>query len=72
MTYQQKTDLELEKAMALKALRSNIRLHYSLQADRTINRLLPEWEMKIDDAIHRGQSVDMALSQVLGELEASE
>lgn len=61
----QKTDLEVEKTAALKAIRSNIRLKYSLMADEEINRVLPEWERRIDTALQDGQPLALDVASII-------
>ena len=53
----QKTELEVQKAAILKAIRSTIRLKYSLLADKELNDKLPEVERMIDDALQSGNAI---------------
>lgn len=64
----QKTALQLQKAAALKALRTGIRLKYSLLADEEINRLIPALETRIDDAIASGRQLELTVGQLLDEI----
>lgn len=59
-----KTNLEIQKAAILKAYRSAIRLKYSLVADEEIDRVLPEVEQRIDDAIQNGETVSFNPGEV--------
>lgn len=59
---QTKTDIEIQEAAALKAVRAAIRLKYSLMADAEIYRVLPQVEARIKAALAAGEplSIDPA------------
>jgi hypothetical protein len=54
----QKTSAELRRFAMIKALRSMIRLRFSLLADAELNRVLPEAEKAFDKALQRGELPD--------------
>ena len=56
---------ELEKARILKAVRANIRLKHSLEADEEINAKLPGIEKAIDRAINAGTVYELDIHSVL-------
>ena len=56
---------ELEKARLLKAVRANIRLKHTLEADAEINEKLPEIEAAIDRAIAAGTVYELDIRSVL-------
>lgn len=51
----QKTEIELQKALMIKVLRSQIRLKHTLEAERELNQVLPEAERQFDVAVQRGE-----------------
>lgn len=51
----QKTEIELQKALMVKVLRSQIRLKHTLEAERELNQVLPEAERQFDVAVQRGE-----------------
>ena len=53
----QLSDLEMDKAEALKDARTLIRRKYARMADRELNTRLPELEKLIDRAIQSGKSL---------------
>jgi hypothetical protein len=55
----QRSDIEQEKFELLSAARGMVRLRHRIEADRELNRVLPELERKIDSAIQSGKSFDM-------------
>ena len=61
----QKTDLEQQKAAALKALRAGIRLKHSLAADAEINDRLPAMEKEIDNALAEGRPLELTVGEIL-------
>ena len=64
----QKSELEQQRANALKALRSGIRLKHSLAADEEINQRLPELEARIDAALAAGEPLELTVGQILDEV----
>ena len=54
----QKTDIEVERAKMLKAIRAAVRLKHALAADEELNRVLPEAEAAFDKAVKRGELPD--------------
>lgn len=61
----QKTTLEMQKANALKALRTGIRLKYALLADEEINDRLPALEKEIDRALAEGEPLEITLGALI-------
>lgn len=62
------TDIEIERAAALKAYRTAIRLKYALMADREIARTLPEVEERINTAIALGKPLVLDPGEVFSEV----
>jgi histone H3/H4 len=54
---QRRTELEIQKAAIVKAVRTNIRLKHSLAADKEIAETLHEIEQRIDDALQAGTQI---------------
>lgn len=65
-----KDRVEFQKARALKAMRTAIRLKYALLADEEINRVLPELATAFDDAVTAGQPFELDIRSVFEEAEA--
>ncbi len=59
------SELDLQKKQLLKAVRSNIRLKYSLLADEELNEKLPEIERQIEVAIQAGEEFELDIASVL-------
>ena len=68
----QLSDVEVERARILKAVRTNIRLWYSLKADEKINELLPAIEQEANAALLRGDAYALDIRSVLDALEAED
>lgn len=62
-----RTELEVRKAAIMKAVRTNIRLKHSLNADEELNTKLPEVEKEIDLAMQSGSAYELDIKEVLGE-----
>jgi hypothetical protein len=60
-----KTELEIQKAGAIKAARSQIRLKYSLMADAEAARVLPELSRRIDAALQEGKPLALDIPSIL-------
>lgn len=60
-----KDDIAMRKAVLLKAVRSNVRLRHSVEADVELNEVLPEVERMFDSAVQRGElpSVEVLLKE---------
>jgi len=58
-----KTEEEMLWANFVKAVRSNVRLKYSLRADRELNTLLPELELRFAGALKHQQTLDLAVEE---------
>jgi hypothetical protein len=63
-----KTDIELQRAQMLKALRTAIRLKHGLAADRELNERLPELESQINEAIANGKSLELTVGGIFDEV----
>lgn len=61
------TDIEVQKAAALKAARAAIRLKHSLAADREIAAKLPGIEMQFEDALSSGEPFALDIASVIDE-----
>lgn len=64
-----KDDTEVAKAAARKAVRTAIRLKYSLLADAEVNRILPDVEAAMDAAIAAGKPYELDVRSVFEESE---
>lgn len=53
-----KTEIELQRAQMVKALRSTIRLKHALAADRELNEVLPEAVKEFDKQVAHGQLLE--------------
>jgi hypothetical protein len=53
-----KTESELQKALLVKVLRSQVRLKHTLEAERELNEVLPAAEKAFDKALQRGELLD--------------
>ena len=62
------TDLEIQKAAALKAYRTAIRLKHALAADAEIAATLPAVEARINDALALGQPIELNPGEVFREV----
>lgn len=58
----------VQKRAALKAVRTSIRLKYSLMADEEINRKLPELERRIEDALETGEPLELTVGSIVDEI----
>jgi hypothetical protein len=63
------TEYELEKARIMKAVRVNIRLKHSLNADEELNAKLPELERRIEAAFNAGQVYELDVKSLLEDVE---
>lgn len=63
------TELQRQKAAALKAMRTAIRLKYSLLADDEIARVIPELEDRIDAALAAGEAIAIDPGSVFAEVD---
>ena len=61
------TDIQIEKAAMLKALRSAIRLKHSLAADAELAKVLPEFEERINVAMATGTPLEITVGSVFDE-----
>lgn len=64
-----KTNIELERAAAAKAMRTAIRLKYSLAADREINDTVWDELERFDEALANGGEYHLELSEIVRRLE---
>jgi hypothetical protein len=55
-----KTDAELQKALLVKVLRSQIRLKHTIEAERELNEVLPKAEKDFDKKLQHGKLLDDA------------
>jgi hypothetical protein len=60
----EKTDIELAKGRLLKAIRTAVRLKYSLAADSELNAALPAAEEAFDKAVLQGNLPETAALEV--------
>lgn len=60
-----KSTVDMEIAVALKAVRTVIRLKHSEAADREINDVLPDVEAQMRDAAAAGQPYKLDLAELL-------
>lgn len=65
----QKEEIELFRAKILKAVRSVVRLKYSLLADEELNRVLPDVDKSIDEAINKGRVFELELADYIKDIE---
>lgn len=61
------SEIQRQRAAVLKAYRTAIRLKHALAADEEIAVRLPEVERRMDDALARGESLELTVSQVFGD-----
>lgn len=61
------TELELEKAAMLKAVRTAVRLKHALAADRELNEVLPKIENAINLAIASGEPFELTVGKLFDE-----
>jgi hypothetical protein len=59
-----KSELEMEKAKALKTARALIRLKHSLAADEELNDTLPDLALEFDKALQQGELLTLPLPEV--------
>lgn len=59
-----KTEIEVQKAAILKAVRAEIRLRHSIAADAEIAETLPEVEERINTAIEEGKPFELELKAI--------
>jgi hypothetical protein len=64
----QQPDSVVAKRAALKALRTAVRLKYSLMADAELNRRLPELEDRIDVALDSGKPLELTVGEIVDEV----
>jgi hypothetical protein len=60
-------EFEVQRAAALKAYRTAIRLKHSLAADAEIAETLPEVEREIDEALNQGSALMLDPSEIFGD-----
>jgi hypothetical protein len=58
-----------EKRRFMKAVRSTVRLKWSLRADEELEEVLPKYEKRYDAAVASGKGYEFATSSILLELE---
>ena len=56
------------KLGAFKALRTAVRLKYTLMADAEINRRIPELEKRIDAAIASNKPLEITIGEIIDEV----
>ncbi len=66
------TESQVKRAAALKAVRSAVRLHYSIKADADLNWVLEEVEQKFDSANQEGRKFELDTDDILKRLGASD
>jgi len=64
-----KTEYDLERAKLIKAVRSMVRLKYSLMADDELATILPTILADYDKAIASGKPYELATLNLLSEIE---
>lgn len=62
------TDIEIQKAAALKTYRYLIRHKHALAADAEIASVLPEVEERIDRALALGQPIELNPGEIFNEV----
>ena len=65
MQRQRKPDIRMELEGIEKAVRSNIRLKHSLEADREVNEKIPEVLRRAEVAIRKGKAFELDIKSVL-------
>ena len=65
MQRQRKPDIRMELEGIEKAVRSNIRLKHSLEADREVNEKIPEVLRQAEVAIRKGKAFELDIKSVL-------
>ena len=68
MPARRKTGTELERMSAAKAIRSVIRLKYSIAADEEINRVLFDILDEFDAALASGKGFELSLSDIINDI----
>jgi hypothetical protein len=61
-------DSEVQKRAAMKALRTGVRLKYSLMADAELNERLPEFEQRINDALLDEEPLELTVGRIIDEV----
>ena len=56
------------KRAALKALRTAVRLKYSLMADAELTRRLPELDRRIDEALSSNKPLEITIGEIVDEV----
>ncbi len=66
------TETQVKRAATLKAVRSAIRLKYSIMADAELNERLEGVEQAFDRAIAEGRPWELSTAAILKEIEAGD
>lgn len=61
----EKPDNEVTKAAYLKAVRTAVRLKYSLMADAELNKALPRAEKMVEEALRSGESKEITVGKIV-------
>ncbi len=59
-----KSEIELERQILIKTVKSLVRLKHSVAADRELNDLLPEKVMEFENAVQHGQLLTLEIPEV--------
>ena len=68
MPARRKTEIELERQAASKAIRQVIRLKHALEADREINDRLYDFLADFDKAIAAGRPFEFTLAEIIDDV----
>ena len=68
MPSRRKTQIELERMAASKAIRQVIRLKHAIEADREINERLYNFLEDFDEAIAAGKSYEFSLAEIIDDV----
>jgi hypothetical protein len=59
----QKTEIEMQRAKAIKITRALIRLKHSLAADEEINQILPDRLLQFEKALQAGELLELPVPE---------